>query len=57
MTPQRESMEHPTSRGALDRRDPRIGGEAVPVGEAPDVAAVTDHRAGEDRAHAEELGQ
>jgi hypothetical protein len=40
MTPKRESMEYPTPRGVLDRSDPRIGGEAVPVGEATDVTAI-----------------
>ena len=34
MTPQREPVEYPTARGVLDRSDARIGGEAVPVGEA-----------------------
>ena len=50
-------MEHPTPRGVLDRSDPGIGGEAVPVGKAVDVAAVADQRAGEDRAHAEQIGE
>ena len=57
MSSQRESMEHPAPRRALDRRDPRMGGEAIPVGEATDVTAVADHRAGEDGAHPEEVGE
>jgi hypothetical protein len=55
MTPQREPMEQPTSRGLLYWSDPCIGGEAVPLRETSEVAAVTDHRAGEDRSDTEDV--
>jgi hypothetical protein len=41
----------------LDRCHARIGGEVIPVGEALNVAGVTDHHAGNDGAHAIDLGQ
>ena len=41
----------------LDRSDPRIGSEVVPVGEAADIAGVADHHTGDDWADAEELGE
>jgi hypothetical protein len=57
MTAQREPVEYPTPRGVRDRSDTRIGGEAVLVGEATNVAGETDQLAGKDRAHTEQISE
>src|SRR5580692_10184292 len=53
----REPVSDPTSRRVLYGSHTRVGSEVVPGGEAPNVARVTNHHAGNDRAHAIDLGQ
>ena len=43
--------------GELHRRGAVIGGEVVPAREAGNVGDVADHGGGDDRAHAEDLGE
>ncbi len=53
---QRQPAGDPPSGGHLDGGGAVAGGETVAAGEPRDVASVADHGAGDDRAHAEDLG-
>ncbi|MDT4984011.1 MAG: hypothetical protein QOF95_1501, partial [Pseudonocardiales bacterium] len=51
-----EPVDLAVTRGDLDRCGAVVGGEVVAVGEAVDVADVAEHRAGDDRPDAPDVG-